>query len=405
MAAAIAAAEEGCPVLLLEKNEKLGKKLFITGKGRCNLTNDCDVQTLLQNVCTNRKFLYSAFGACSSADVMDFFEREGLSLKTERGGRVFPSSDHSSDVIRTLERKLASLGVQVRLHTEAAGVGASDGRVTGVVVKGEGLLEADAVVIATGGCSYPQTGSTGDGYRFAKEWGHAVAKPLPSLVPLTAEEAWVKELMGLSLRNVSVRIGEREEHGTGIRGKDWYQGFGEMLFTHFGVSGPLMLSASSFLSGRIPQEGLRLLIDLKPALSEEQLDARLLRDFGENKNRMFKNSLDSLLHAKLIPVMVRLSGIRPDTPVNSVTRQEREQLSKLLKGLPLTLTGTRGFQEAIITKGGVDIKGIRPKDMGSKYVEGLYFAGEVLDVDALTGGFNLQIAWATGRAAGKGAAG
>lgn len=427
MYAAIAAAEEGSEVILLEKNEKLGKKLFITGKGRCNLTNNCDTQTVLQNVCTNRKFLYSALGSCTSADVMTFFEEEGMRLKTERGGRVFPASDHSSDVIRTLEKRLRTLGVEVLLDTEASGIGLQEradedtgqggqtnvkkGKkrparfITGVYRKDGSFLEADAVVVATGGCSYPQTGSTGDGYRFALSCGHEVSKPVPALVPLVTRETWVRELMGLSLRNVEVKLGQMQEQGTDICGKPWYEGFGEMLFTHFGVSGPLMLSASSFVTGRIPQEGLRLLIDLKPALTREQLDARLLRDFEENKNRIFKNSLDALLPAKMIPVVVRLSGIRSDTPVNGITRQEREGLVRLLKSFPLTIMDTRGFQEAIITKGGVDIKGIRPRDMGSKYVEGLYFAGEVLDVDALTGGFNLQIAWATGKAAGAGAAG
>ena len=397
MFAAIAAGRKGYSVSLFEKNEKLGKKLFITGKGRCNLTNACDMEVLFESVVTNSRFLYSSFYGFTNQDAIAFFEELGLPTKVERGERVFPRSDHSSDVIRVLEQELKRLGVRVFLNREVREIREKDGRFQEIVLADGKKVEGDACIVATGGISYRTTGSTGDGYRFARELGHTVKECRPSLVPMETGEGWTRELQGLSLRNVSAAIYDGK--------KKLYEEFGEMLFTHYGVSGPLMLTASSYVGDKLISHPLKLVIDLKPALSQEQLDHRILRDFEENKNRQFKNSLGKLFPAKLIPVMVRLSGIRPDTPVNSVTRQEREHLSKLLKGLPLTITGTRGFQEAIITKGGVDIKGIRPKDMGSKYVEGLYFAGEVLDVDALTGGFNLQIAWATGRAAGKGAAG
>lgn len=406
MMAAYAAAKavNGAEVLLLEQNEKLGKKVFITGKGRCNVTNACETEELFHNVVSNEKFLYSAFYGFDNQAVMDFFEKAGCRLKTERGNRVFPVSDHSSDIIAALERKLKEERVCVRLHTKVKDVLTEQEKVTGVRLEDGTREEAEAVIIATGGVSYPSTGSTGDGYRFAKEAGHKVKPPLPALIPFTIEEKWCKELQGLSLKNVSVslRIGKKE----------LYSGLGEMLFTHFGVSGPLILSAGSIYSKELGNTGagsagsdipVQLLIDLKPALSAEQLDKRLLRDFGENKNKQFKNSLGGLFPAKLIPVMLELSGILPEKKVNEISKEERKQFVLKIKNLPLTVTGTRPVEEAIITMGGVNVKEINPSTMESKKVKGLFFAGEVLDVDAFTGGFNLQIAWSTGYLAGKSA--
>lgn len=406
MMAAYAAAKavNGAEVLLLEQNEKLGKKVFITGKGRCNVTNACETEELFHNVVSNEKFLYSAFYGFDNQAVMDFFEKAGCRLKTERGNRVFPVSDHSSDIIAALERKLKEERVCVRLHTKVKAVLTEQEKVTGVRLEDGTREEAEAVIIATGGVSYPSTGSTGDGYRFAKEAGHKVKPPLPALIPFTIEEKWCKELQGLSLKNVSVslRIGKKE----------LYFGLGEMLFTHFGVSGPLILSAGSIYSKELGNTGagsagsnvpVQLLVDLKPALSAEQLDKRLLRDFGGNKNKQFKNSLGGLFPAKLIPVMLELSGILPEKKVNEISKEERKQFVLKIKNLPLTVTGTRPVEEAIITMGGVNVKEINPSTMESKKVKGLFFAGEVLDVDAFTGGFNLQIAWSTGYLAGKSA--
>lgn len=390
MMAAVAAAQAGDSVCLIEKNEKLGKKLFITGKGRCNVTNAADMDGLFANVCTNGKFLFSAFYGFSNTDVMDFIEQAGCRLKTERGERVFPASDHSSDVIAVFQRELKKQRVEILLNTDAGELAVSDGKITGVILKDGTGLYADRVIVCTGGMSYPATGSTGDGYRFAKATGHRVVEPRPALVPLQIKESWCGQLMGLSLKNVSLRLvcGNRQ----------LYEGFGEMLFTHFGVSGPLVLTASSYYK---KGSGAELLIDLKPAMDEEQLDRRLLRDFEENRNRQFKNGLGGLFPAKLIPVMVALSGVSPEKKVNEVTREERRNFVKLIKNLPLTVTGTRGFEEAIITGGGVSVKDVNPSTMESKKVKGLYFAGEVLDLDALTGGFNLQIAWSTGHLAGQ----
>lgn len=405
MMAAIAAAEAGNKVLLLEKNEKLGKKLFITGKGRCNVTNAADMDGLFAGVCTNGKFLYSAFYQFDNRAVMELLERAGCPLKIERGERVFPVSDHSSDIIAALQRELKKRGVEVRLHTEVKELltrplseaeTEQSGEIskkgvqavcTGVRLTSGETIAADQCIVCTGGVSYPSTGSTGDGYRFAESTGHKLVAPRPALVPLEVQESWCGELMGLSLRNVSVSM---------INGKkELYQGFGEMLFTHFGVSGPLILSASSFY-GRRKSDAVMLYIDLKPALNPEQLDKRLLRDFEGQKNKQFKNALGGLFPAKLIPVMIRLSGIHPDKQINEVTKEERRRLLELTKRLPLTVTGTRSFAEAIITQGGVSVKDINPSTMESKLVRGLSFAGEVLDVDAMTGGFNLQIAWSTG---------
>ena len=390
MMAAVAAADNGKQVCLIEKNEKLGKKLFITGKGRCNVTNAADTEMLLTNVCTNAKFLYSAFYSFDNNAVMSFLEQAGCLLKTERGERVFPVSDHYSDVIAAFRRELEKRGVEIRLHTVVKELCAEEGQITGVILEDGKKLFADNVIVCTGGISYPSTGSTGDGYRFAEETGHRVTEPRPALVPLSIEEEWCGQLMGLALKNVSLRL---------ICGKqEVFEGFGEMLFTHFGISGPLVLSASSFY---MPGEKTKAMIDLKPAMDEEQLDRRLLRDFDENKNRQFKNALGGLFPIKLIPVMIELSGIHPDKRVNEISREERKRFISLMKNLPLTVTGTRDFTEAIITRGGVSVKDINPSTMESKKVKGLYFAGEVLDLDALTGGFNLQIAWSTGHLAGS----
>ena len=393
MMAAVQASSRNNQVLLLEKNEKLGKKIYITGKGRCNLTNACDTEELFQHVLRNRKFLYSAFYSFSNWQVMDFFQNHGLAIKTERGERVFPQSDHASDVIQTLQRVLKQQRVQLRLDTEVTELLSDRKKITGVRIKDNSVLDADAVILATGGCSYCSTGSTGDGYGFAKALGHTVTKRQPALVPLEAGEAWVKELQGLSLRNVKASIHKD--------GKMLYEDFGEMLFTHYGVSGPLMLSASSIINDQMEHMPLSLSIDLKPALSKEQLDKRILRDFKENQNRCFKNALQKLLPAKLIPVIIRLSNIEPERKVNEITKQGRQELLELIKAFPLTLTRFRDFNEAIITRGGVSVKEVNPSTMESRLVQGLYFAGEVLDLDALTGGFNLQIAWSTGYLAGN----
>ena len=397
MFAAIAAAECGHEVTLLEKNEKLGKKLFITGKGRCNITNASDMDNLFSSVMTNSKFLYSAFYAYDNERVIDFFESNGLPTKVERGNRVFPVSDHSSDVIATLQKVLRAKQVQVKLHTEVAEVISNQDKVTGVRLKSGETLPADDVIVATGGFSYQTTGSTGDGYRFARELGHSVTEITPSLVPFYAKEDYVPKLQGLSLKNVRVRIWSGETAG---EGKILYDEFGEMLFTHYGVSGPLILSASAAIKPKFTARALPMEIDLKPALSEEQLDARVLREFSEAQNKQFKNSIGHLFPAKMIPVMLELSGIHPDKKVNEITREERLGFVRLIKHFPVTLDGLRDFNEAIITRGGVKVKEINPSTMESKLVSNLFFCGEVLDLDAVTGGYNLQIAWSTGYLAG-----
>lgn len=409
MMAAIGAARAGADVTLLEKNEKTGKKLFITGKGRCNLTNACDQEDFFENVISNGKFLYSAFYRMDNRAVMDFFEDAGCRLKIERGERVFPVSDHSSDVISALNRQMEKEHIKVCLNTCVKEILTEDdateysegklayrGRVRGVRLSDGSKMAADAVILATGGKSYSSTGSTGDGYFFARALGHTVKEIKPALVPFTVKEDWCMEMQGLSLKNVSVQLKKDK--------KKIYEGFGEMLFTHFGVSGPLILSASSYYVRKYAGMPVLLMIDLKPALTREQLDKRLLRDFEENKNRQFKNALDSLLPTKMIPVIIRLSGISPEKRVNEITREERSALIECLKNLTLTVTGTRGFQEAIITQGGIHVKEICPSTMESKLISGLYAVGEVLDLDAVTGGFNLQIAWSTGYLAGVSAA-
>lgn len=396
MMAAYAAAESGHAVTLLEQNEKLGKKLFITGKGRCNLTNASDMEQLFANVVSNRKFLYSAFYSYDNEQVISFFESHGMPTKTERGNRVFPVSDHSSDVIAALSAALREQHVEVFLHTKVKRLllekRDEEKRVTGVELADHTKMHADAVIVATGGISYPSTGATGDGYRMAEESGHKMVSPTPALVPMEMKEPWVRDLQGLSLRNVRMSV---------TRGKKkLYEDFGEMLFTHFGVSGPLVLSASGCIPAKAFDQELSMTIDLKPALDVEQLDHRILREFDEMKNKQFKNSLGHLLPAKMITVMIALSGIDPDTKVNEISREQRQNLLHLFKNMPLTITGLRDFKEAIITKGGVSVKDINPSTMESKLVQGLYFCGEVLDLDALTGGYNLQIAWSTGHLAG-----
>ena len=392
MIAAVFAARNGNEVSLYEKNEKLGKKLFITGKGRCNLTNTAEMEDMFNAVVSNPKLLYSRFYSFTNDQTIVFFEELGVKTKTERGGRVFPASDHSSDVIHGLERELNRLGVRIELNTEVKEILTENGKVQGLMLASGKKVEADAVIVAAGGLSYPSTGSTGDGYRMARSCGHKVTRLFPALVPMEVKEWYAKELMGLSLRNIEITITD----GT----KKLYQDFGEMLFTHYGVSGPVILSASSIVGSRLAEKELTLHIDLKPALTKEQLDKRVLREFDANHNRQFKNASAGLFPAKLRPVIVELSGIPEEKKVNEITREERKKFTDLIKDFSMTLTGLRSYNEAIITKGGVSVKEIDPGTMESKLVKGLFFAGEVLDLDAVTGGFNLQIAWSTGFLAG-----
>lgn len=386
MFASIFYAKNGHDVLVLEKNEKLGKKLYITGKGRCNITNACDIEDLFNNVVSNKKFLYSAFYTYNNTDVMNFFENEGLDIKVERGNRVFPQSDKSQDVINTLKSAMIKNGVSIRYNAEVKNLIIEDEQVKGVVFSNGKKEMADIVTVATGGFSYQSTGSSGDGYKFAKEAGHKIVPISQALVPFNVKEEWIKELQGLSLRNIE---------GTIYAGKKKiYSEFGELLFTHFGVSGPIIISASSFVT-KYANEELKLSIDLKPALTIEQLDDRILRDFESNINKSFKNSLDALLPKKIIPIVILKSGIDEDKKVNEITKEERHKLVDTIKKFECTLNGFRSYNEAIITKGGVSVKEINPQTMESKLVKNLHFIGEVLDLDALTGGFNLQIAWST----------
>lgn len=393
MLASIFAARNGHEVHVYEKNEKLGKKLYITGKGRCNLTNACDMDALFASVRTNSRFLYSAFYGFTNQDAMTFFEEEGLKIKIERGERVFPLSDKSADVLDTLRRSMRRAGVEIHLNTEVKELILEDGRARGLILADKTRVDGDGVIVATGGLSYPVTGSTGDGYRFAKEAGHKVTDCIPSLTPFNIREDFVKELQGLSLKNVELRIYNGK--------KEVFREFGEMMFTHFGITGPLVLTASSFVGTLAARQELRAVLDLKPALSEEQLDQRVLREFDANPNKSFKNVIGSLFPAKLTPVMIGLSGMDPDKKVHDISREERLNFVRLTKGLSMTVTGLRDYKEAIITKGGVAVKEINPSTMESKLVKGLYFIGEVLDLDAVTGGFNLQIAWSTAYAAGN----
>ena len=395
MMAAIQAAKQGNTVTLLEQNEKLGKKLFITGKGRCNVTNDCDVTELFDSVVSNKKFLYSAFYSFSNQDVKDFFEEQGLRLKVERGRRVFPASDKSSDVIKALGNALKKLEVKIRLRTRVDKVLTENDIVCGVRLSDGECLNADKVILATGGISYKSTGSDGSGLVMAEKLGHQVTKLRPGLVGMCTKEAWVRDMQGLTLKNVAVSIGKKQGK------KPLYEDFGELLFTHYGVSGPMILSASSRLGDELEKEDLYIKIDLKPALSKERLDSRILRDFEERKNADLSNAMVHLLPKSMIPVMLHVCGLDPAKKVNEVTRGEREQLVKGMKEFPLTINGLRDIQEAIITRGGVTVKEVDPSTMESKIVKNLYLAGEMLDLDALTGGYNLQIAWSTGYLAGQ----
>ena len=398
MAAAVFLGEKHHQVHLFEKNEKLGKKLFITGKGRCNITNTCDDETFFKSVVTNSKFLYSAFYGYSNQDVVSFFESLGLAVKEERGGRIFPVSDHSSDVIRVLEKRMKELDVKVHLKSEAEALlteegGEGEHKIRGIRLRNGAEILGDKVIVATGGFSYQATGSTGDGYTFAKETGHTVTQLRPALVPIATKEEFVTQMQGLALKNIRFTVKDGK--------KVLYDDFGELLFTHFGISGPLVLTASSYIGKKLEKKELQGYIDLKAALTEEQLDARLLREFEAGINRQFKNVITGMFPAKLYPVILELGGIAPDKKVNEITRKERQDFIYLVKHFPLTLVELRPFREAIITQGGVKVKEINPKTMESKLVKGLYFIGEVLDLDAVTGGFNLQIAWSTAKAAAE----
>ncbi|WP_415917813.1 NAD(P)/FAD-dependent oxidoreductase [Xylanivirga thermophila] len=391
MMAAATAAKRGLDVVLIEKNKRLGIKLSITGKGRCNITNYTDIQGLISNIPVNGKFLYSAFNTLSNDDVISFFDERGVKTKVERGNRVFPVSDKAKDVVSALTNELKRSGVQL-VYDEVIEVVSEAGVIKGVMLKAGGYISCNSVVIATGGLSYPQTGSTGDGYRFAEKNGHKIVTPKPSLVPLETYESWPKDAQGLALKNVSISVLNKI-------GKKVYGDFGEMLFTHFGISGPIVLSASSYMRDT-KGEGYTVLIDLKPALTSEQLDRRIQRDFEKYSRKIFSNGLDDLLPKKLIPVIIELSGVPSDKPINQITKAERLGLVELLKELKLNIKGYRPIKEAIITSGGVDVQEIDPRTMESKLVDGLFFAGEVIDVDGYTGGFNLQIAFSTGYLAG-----
>ena len=392
MMAAITAAENGAQVTLLERNDRLGKKLYITGKGRCNVTNDCAPEDFFQNVPRNPRFLYSAIYAFPPREVMAWFEARGCALKTERGNRVFPQSDKSASVIDALRAELRRLGVRV-LQERALDIVTQDGAVCGIETDG-GFHKTERVIFATGGCSYPQTGSTGDGYRMLEKLGHTIVPPVGSLVPLVEKGYDCKQMQGLALKNVTLRLVNQ-------KGKTVFEEFGELLFTHFGLSGPVVLSASAHMNEK---DSYTVLLDLKPALDEQKLDLRLLRDFEKFQNRDFENALVELLPKSMIPVIVRRSGIPAEEKVHSITREQRRALLELMKRFPVEIACKAPVEEAIVTSGGVKVSEIEPGTMQSKRVRGLYVAGELLDVDAYTGGFNLQIAWATGRAAGLAAA-
>ncbi len=392
MMAAITAAENGAQVTLLERNDRLGKKLYITGKGRCNVTNDCAPEDFFQNVPRNPRFLYSAIYAFPPREVMAWFEAHGCALKTERGNRVFPQSDKSASVIDALRAELRRLGVRV-LQERALDIVTQDGAVCGIETDG-GFHKTERVILATGGCSYPQTGSTGDGYRMLEKLGHTIVPPVGSLVPLVEKGYDCKQMQGLALKNVALRLVNQKR-------KTVFEEFGELLFTHFGLSGPVVLSASAHMNEK---DAYTVLLDLKPALDEQKLDLRLLRDFEKFQNRDFENALVELLPRSMIPVIVRRSGIPAEEKVHSITRERRRALLELMKRFPVEIACKAPVEDAIVTSGGVKVSEIEPGTMQSKRVRGLYAAGELLDVDAYTGGFNLQIAWATGRAAGLAAA-
>lgn len=401
MMSAISSAESGNDVTIIEKMQSLGRKLLITGKGRCNITSSLDMDEFIKNIPGNGMFLYSAFKNYTNQDIIKLLKEEGLEVKEERGNRIFPVTDKSLDVLKCFEKKLKSLNVNIILNTKVKEILVEDNIVKGVKTEKE-IINADKVILATGGKSYPLTGSTGDGYVMAQKLGHTVTKINPSLVPLeTFDKETCKNLQGLSLKNVQIELIDKNKN------KVIYEDFGEMLFTHFGVSGPTILSSSAHLvrykniQQLFNENKISLKIDFKPALSEEKLNDRILRDFNEEKNKMFRNSLDKLLPQKLIPTIIKISGIDPNKKVNEITKIERKNLVKLLKNFEITIKGFRSIDEAIITSGGIKIKEINPKTMESKIIKGLYFAGEIIDVDAYTGGFNLQIAYSTGYTAGK----
>lgn len=398
MLAALFAAKEGASVTILERNEKLGKKIYITGKGRCNLTNAADLEEFMRAIVRNPRFLYAAFAAFDNRDMMELMENLGVPLKVERGNRVFPESDHASDVTNGLRRELERRNVRICYDARVEHLLLKDGRCCGVALESGEKLSSDAVIVCTGGASYPTTGSTGDGYRLAEEAGHSIQKPMGALVPIETKESWPSMLSGLSLKNVALKAWKTG----GKKKKYFYDEQGEMLFTHFGISGPLVLTLSSYLPEDL--KDVRMAIDLKPALDEQTLDARLLRDFQEYSRKQLTAVMDGLVPHNLGLQILVLAGISPQTPVNSVTAAQRANILQLLKALPLTPKGLRGFNEAIVTRGGVTVKEINPSTMESKLASGLYFAGEVMDVDAHTGGFNLQIAFSTGALAGKNAA-
>lgn len=394
MAAAVFAAEAGHSVQVFERNEKLGKKLFITGKGRCNFTNACEMEELFDNVVSNTKFLYSAFYGFTNQNTIEFFERLGVRTKVERGNRAFPASDHSSDIIRSMEQRMKELGVKIHLNTRVKDLLAEEGRVLGICLENGKRITGDSVILATGGCSYPVTGSDGDGFRMSEALKIPIKPLRPALVPLVVKEDYIPILQGLSLRNVTLKILEKK--------KVLYEEFGELLFTHFGISGPLVLSASSYVSKKLEKGPLKAFIDLKPALSFEQLDHRLIREFEDGKNKQFKNVIQGLFPSKLVPVMLAICEIPAEKKVNAITKEERQAFSELIKALPMTILKTRGFGEAIITQGGIDCRSINPSTMETKEIKNLHVIGEALDLDALTGGFNLQIAWSTAYAAVQG---
>ena len=405
MMSAITSAEQGNSVTILEKMEILGKKLLITGKGRCNITNSADMQEFMQNIPQNSKFLYSAFNQYNNQDIINFLNKQGVATKVERGGRIFPVSDKAVDVLNAFLRRLKQLNVQLKTNFEVTKILTENGVVTGIEGKNNGKTEgilAQKVILATGGKSYPVTGSTGDGYKLVEKVGHTITKIKPSLVPLTCEEKSKMicgQMQGLSLKNVAIKIKDGD--------KIIYEDFGEMLFTHYGLSGPIILSSSAILirykniENLLRENRIKIYIDLKPALDEEKLDNRILRDFEELKNKQFKNSLEKLLPRKMIEPIIEVTGINPEKRINEITKEERKRIVKILKNFELTLNGFRNIEEAIITSGGINIKEINPKTMESKIVKGLYFAGEIIDIDAFTGGFNLQIAWSTGYTAGQ----
>ena len=393
MMAAYAAGMCGHTVTLLEKNEKLGKKIYITGKGRCNFTNACDIEDFFKNIVSNPKFLYSSLYTFGPESMIDFIEMHGTDTKVERGNRAFPVSDHASDITKALEKALKEYGVKIKLHTEVQDIIISDNTVTGIAITNGTKIDCDHVIVATGGLSYRTTGSTGDGLKWAKKAGLNVTEVRPALVPLNVKESYIPSMQGLALKNVNLTIFDDK--------KKLYDSFGEMLFTHFGVSGPLVLSASSIIGKTLQKKGsLKALIDLKPALSKEDLENRILRDFNENMNKHLSSVLRGLLPSSMVPVFIEIMEFDDSRQINSVTKEERAKLIELLKAFPFTISGLRDYNEAIVTQGGVSVKDIDPSTLKCKNINGLSFVGEVLDLDAFTGGFNLQIAWSTGYLAG-----